>query len=879
MYSFEPRHYHLHFEPDFDRSTFHGHTTITGKCTRKNTRISLDARDLSIDSVVLLGGGPDGTDLSLEYSTDEENQSLTVVLPRELDSELSLAIDYTGRIQNDLAGLYRASFTEDGRTRVMAITQFEEIDARRAFPCVDRPAAKARFDVEYLLPNGIEGIANTPAIEDRALEPAGNGENTHLVRFETTPLMSTYLLFFGMGPFEFEVNRDWRIPVRVAARPGQARYGKEAIQWTKEALRFGEEYTEIPFPIAKMDLIACPDFAFGAMENYGAITFRENRLLIYPGRTPAPEYERVCQITNHEVAHMWFGNLVTPKDWSYIWLNEAFATYFGYVITDTFHPEFDGLDQFIASQMDAALSRDGLQSTVPIEFPDGRELEFSPATTPIIYRKAGCILRMMRLYLGDCGIAEARDGDATEGEVSAPFRDGVRAFLHDFRESSADTDGFLASFARGVQENPSSPHFSSELFEGWLRTPGYPIISADRSENTLYLSARRFLYLNQGSAGRPDASDEGEPMVPQVPLTLLFVFTDGSSRRESVLMDRSTMELALPESIREVKLNVEQAGFYRVAYSRQMLERLCALAAEKLLSGRDRYSLLYDMHARVVRGDLAVQVYLSLLGEYFCDEADFLPAVQISRSLRELHRASDTAAGEIARVGRTVLQPAIDRVGVLPREGERHVDALLRESLLWSSYIFDHEETKHTLQPAAYALVEHGDSSQVDANMRPLLYRIAAAGHPHAFALLRTRFESPDIAEGESQEILSAVGMLSDQNSYMEMLDYVVDQVPARNQFIALTSAAANPLSRGALWEWFTRRVEALERLHRFHFLNIVVAAVSADGRGRLPELQNFFESYRQAHPDMSEETVDMALELAEVNEQLEHNLSNLNRA
>ncbi|MFW5995366.1 MAG: M1 family metallopeptidase, partial [Spirochaetia bacterium] len=466
MYSFQPHHYRLHFEPDFETSTFRGHTILTGACSEKCDSITLDAGELSIHSIVLNDAGTGGEALSLEYSADEAHQSLTIMLPHTCASMISLSIDYSGRIRDDLVGLYRATFTDAGRTRVMAITQFEEIDARRVFPCVDRPDAKARFDIEYRLPNGVEGIANTPIIDDRAVESSDAKGNKHLVRFETTPVMSTYLLFFGMGPFEFEVDHDWRIPIRVAARPGQARYGREAIRWTQEALRFGEEYTGIAFPIRKMDLIACPDFAFGARENYGAITFRENRLLIYPGRTPASEFERICQITNHEVAHMWFGNLVTPRDWSYIWLNEAFATYFGYVITDTFHPEFEGLDHFIASQMDVALSRDGLQSTVPVEFPDGRELEFSPATTPIIYRKAGCILRMMRLYLGDCGIAEASDGDATvcaeggpdcgeapsssEGDANAPFRAGVRAFLNDYRESSADTDGFLASFTRGV---------------------------------------------------------------------------------------------------------------------------------------------------------------------------------------------------------------------------------------------------------------------------------------------------------------------------------------------------------------------------------------------------------------------------------------------
>lgn len=883
MHEFTPAHYELTLEPDLQTCRFTGRVVIDGVLPEPVSSLHFHAREITVSAAYL---DWNGRRVAVSTSTDEDATLLTVELPGEIQGRIAITVDYSGVINDELAGLYQSPFEENGKTRMMAVTQFEETDARRAFPCIDEPAAKARFDITFILDKGISGIANTPVKSETDVsahpeKTLSRASGKRRIEFETTPPMSTYLLFFGMGPFEFETDTQFRFPVRAATRPGLSRFGGNAIEWTKEALRYGEEYTGIQFPIGKMDLVACPNFAFGAMENYGAIAFRENRMLVYGSETPSAEYERICQITNHEVAHMWFGNLVTPKDWSYIWLNEAFATYFGYLITDTFHPEFNGLDQFIALQMDIAFSRDGLVGSIPIEFPDGKELEFSPATTPIIYRKAGSILRMFRLYLGDSGLADRDDGDARDSGGQPAFRAGVRHYLEAFAESCADTDDFLTSFSEGVQTVPEAPEFSREMLAAWIRTPGHPIVHAHREGSHLHLRRERFSYHATGSEGYASIR---EAACPPIPLTLRLFHADGTTTQRRCILDRESDTVSLPENIEAVKLNADQAGFYRTAYAREDIELLCSIAASRM-SSRDRFGLLYDMHALVVQGSIDLESYLSRVNRYFAAEVDFLPAFQLSRSLQALHFhagvGASVASERIAETGLRVLRPAIERTGIMPSDGEVHTNALLRESLLWSAYRFGDREVGEELQKQADTLFrsrrirdDGKTSSPVPANLRPLLYRVIASSMPACIPTLLDRQADSSVPEGERQEIVTALGYAGSRESLSTVLDSLFERIPTRNRYLAIQATASNGSARNLLWPWTVEHMDQLERLHRMHFLSALVTAIAGDGIGREREVSRFLESYKNRAKDFSAETVEMALEYRQINEALERRLA-----
>jgi tricorn protease interacting factor F2/3 len=343
--------YLIRLVPDLVRFTFDGRVDIQLEASKPVAQIVLNAVELAVWRCSL--ERPDGG-VPCAFRVDPAAEQLCIVLPETVSGQIRIQIDYAGKINDRMAGFYRSRYTRDGRTEHIAVTQFEESDARRAFPCLDHPAQKAVFDIELEVDRSLTAVSNT---EIKAQEILENGQKR--VVFESTPKMSTYLVFFGVGPFEtLQDHVDSR--VRVLTLPGQQKFAGYGLEFGRKALQFSESYYGIPYPLSKMDLIAVPDFAFGAMENWGAITFRENLLLHYPDVTSRSGEERICEVIAHEIAHQWFGNLVTPSDWNYLWLNESFATYFGYGVVAHYHPEWEIWQQFLNGTTASAMTRDGL---------------------------------------------------------------------------------------------------------------------------------------------------------------------------------------------------------------------------------------------------------------------------------------------------------------------------------------------------------------------------------------------------------------------------------------------------------------------------------------------------------------------------------------
>ncbi|HSM75835.1 MAG TPA: M1 family metallopeptidase, partial [Desulfobacterales bacterium] len=398
-----PIHYKLSLTPDLSRFRFSGRVDIRWHAPAPVTAVGLNILELALWDCKLQAGGRTH-DCAFTITPAEE--WVQVTLPEAMAGEFVLSLGFEGRINDQMAGFYRSRYGSAEQPKYMAVTQFQESAARMAFPCLDHPAAKATFDLELIVAGGLQAISNQSVAAERLL-----GDGRKAVVFHTTPKMSTYLLFFGVGEFEF--IEDPRKPlVRVATPPGLSRYGRFGLDFGRKALTYCQDYYAIDYPLSKMDLIAVPDFAFGAMENWGAITFRENLLLYYPDITSRSAAERICEVTAHEIVHQWFGNLVTPVDWKYLWLNESVATYFGYGVVDHYYPDWGIWEQFVAGQTESALARDGLQDTFAIEIPGGAHVVINAGTAPIIYSKGGSILRQIHGFIGD-----------------GHFRDGLRQYL------------------------------------------------------------------------------------------------------------------------------------------------------------------------------------------------------------------------------------------------------------------------------------------------------------------------------------------------------------------------------------------------------------------------------------------------------------------
>ncbi|MGD9217102.1 MAG: M1 family metallopeptidase, partial [Desulfobacteraceae bacterium] len=519
-----PVHYQLDIIPDLKQFQFNGRVTIDFEATEEVGEVALNILELAVWQCRI---HTDNGWRACAFSVKPDRELLMITLDQLRQGAFRLQIDYDGKINDQMAGFYRSGYEKDGATRYIAVTQFQESSARQAFPCMDHPLYKATFDLSMTLPQGLRAIANTSIVSETPLS-----DGVKQVVFERTPVMSTYLVFFGVG--EFDVVQDDQDPrVRVATLPGLGNTTALGLSFGRIALQYCEAYYGIDYPLSKMDLIAVPDFAFGAMENWGAITFRENLLLHFPETTSAQGVERICEVIAHEIAHQWFGNLVTPADWKYLWLNESFATYFGYGVVAHAHPDWGTWDQFLHSQTSSAMVRDGLIATFPIEIPGGDHVVINSSTAPIIYNKGASMLRMIEGYIG-----------------SDQYRQGVQTYLSRHTYACAESyhlwEAFEAASAVPV----------TAMVQNWVGQPGYPLITAKRSRDKLTLAQHRFTYLPQDS--------EQSWMVPVV---LTTWSASGQSAEQFVILEAASMTVDLPPDTAAYKINSGQSGFYRVQYA------------------------------------------------------------------------------------------------------------------------------------------------------------------------------------------------------------------------------------------------------------------------------------------------------------------------
>jgi tricorn protease interacting factor F2/3 len=815
-----PQHYQLFISPDLERFRFDGRVVIEFAPDRPAAEVVLNALELAVWQC----GVAAGDDLELcGFQIDPARETLTIHLPRPMSGPFRIRVDYSGRINDQLAGFYRSGYKKEGRQRHIAITQFQESSARQAFPCVDHPGCKATFRVSLQVPEQLQVISNTPV--DSVTDLSGDIKQ---VLFEPTPVMSTYLLFFGVGEFEFHQDKsDPR--VRVVTLPGLGHAADLGLSFGRKALAYCEDYYGINYPLAKMDLIAVPDFAFGAMENWGAITFRENLLLHFPETTSAEAVERICEVIAHEIAHQWFGNLVTPADWKYLWLNESFATYFGYGAVAHSHPDWGSWDQFLHTQTAAALTRDGLVSTIPIEIPGGEHVVINSSTAPIIYNKGASMLRMIEGYIG-----------------RESYRQGVRTYLkrhsYDCAESRHLWDAFEDAAAAPI----------TAMVQNWIGQPGYPLITVERNGSRLTLAQQRFTY-------RPHSSDQ----TWIVPLTLMVWDTGAEPRLQSFMMTDAAMTVELPHEPTAYKLNIDQTGFYRVNYlDPDNLEALAARIKQCSLAPTDRWGLQNDLYALVRAGRLPLAAYINFLDHYE-NESEYLPLASIAANLGQAHRiVTHKLRDRIAAAGRSVGERVLTRIGMAPEAAEPHTRAALRNQLLWQSAAWGSV-------PAIDFGVEQFDRMRsghsVDPDIARSIMQIGArqCGQT-ALEWFKRRFsESP--SEHERMNILTAMAAFDQWELVESALAFTLDSVPPRNRFMPIVSAAANPLAAPRLWEWYREHFEQVISFHPLHYERVITGVVPLAGLDRTEEVNAFFNTHNEQKPQ-HRDAIDLSLENLAIN-------------
>jgi tricorn protease interacting factor F2/3 len=827
MISVAPIAYHLTIEPDLDTFVFKAKANLRYQVDHFQDQILLNAIDLDIDRVDLIFAQQT---TACQWRFDAAAETMTILLPQPVEGAFGIQIDYRAAINDRMAGFYRSAFIEGDRTGYAAVTQFQESDARRAFPCVDHPAAKAVFTVEMVVPPDRVAVSNTQVASQSKTE-----DGRQRVCFHPTPPMSTYLLFWSVGPWEIQSNlADQR--VRTVTLPGRQSHTAFGLDFGRQSLTFCESYFNIPYPIAKMDLIGIPDFAFGAMENWGAITFRENLLLHHAGITSRLGEARICEVIAHEIVHQWFGNLVTPSDWRYLWLNESFATFFSYAVVDYYQPRWNQWHHFMRSQTESALNRDALCATYPIEIPGGEHVVINTSTAPLIYSKGASILRQIEGYIGKGG-----------------FQRGLRAYLTAHSYRNAESRHLWEAF-EAASEKPVTA-----MMKSWIEQEGYPQIEVRRQGGRLFLSQRRFTCL-------PLDSDQRW----MIPVAVRIFYPEGRQKRIAILMESQTAVVDIGANALAYKLNAGQTGFYRTRYLDDAnLEVFGRLIDANELSIEDRWGVENDLFAFLRAGLATLDQYLTLAA-HFEGETAFLPLVSLHDNLLHLYLAAPAdRRSAIGARARRLLTAALDKLGMAPSADESHATSITRDMLLWHAAIFGVTEVAEYVDNCIHCCLQ-GQNVHPDI-AKSVLQTAAFKGSADTLEWMIRALETSE-SEHERQNLLTAMGCFKDRALLAAVRDYVMEKVPDRNRFIPIGAMALNPFALQDLWPWFTANVQRLEKSHPLLYERIIAAIVPLAGMDHSEQIQSFLTDYAAQNPKLKD-VVALSLEKLEINLRMRNRL------
>jgi len=561
----KPEHYSLNLSPDLKTATFTGVEQIDVDLKEPAKSITLDSLEIEYQSVTISAGGKKQT---ATVSTDKEKETATFTVPEEIPAgKATLAINYTGILNNELRGFYLSKTAK----RNYAVTQFESTDARRAFPSFDEPAFKATFSVTLVIDKGDNAISNMPVTSDTA----GPGADKHTLKFETTPKMSTYLLAFLVGDFQCTHGEQDGVKIGVCATPDKLELTHYGLDVAKYVLHYYDDYFGIHFPLPKLDLIGIPDFEAGAMENFGAITYRETALLIDPKTASIGSKKGVSEVIAHEMAHQWFGDLVTMQWWNNIWLNEGFATWMETKPVAAMHPEWN-IDQEEAAQLQGTLDLDGQPTTRAIRATADSREEIEQMFDGISYGKAGAVLNMVENYVG-----------------KETFRKGVHNYLAAHQYSNATAEDFW-----GAQTSTSHKPVD-KIMDSLVAQPGEPIVTfSDPASGRVEISQRRFFL---SPSIKPDPSQKWT-------IPVCFKSSEGQNCQ---LVSPDATSITVPSGALFFA-NAGGRGYYRSAYSEDKYSDVLK-QVETGLKPTERIALLGDEWAQLRADKSTVGDYLSLV--------------------------------------------------------------------------------------------------------------------------------------------------------------------------------------------------------------------------------------------------------------------------
>ncbi|KAK9465000.1 peptidase family M1-domain-containing protein [Lipomyces arxii] len=723
---------------------------------------------------------------------DEKAETVTLKLSEPLPVEavsVALTIEFSGILNDKMAGFYRSKYSDAaGEDAYMYSTQFEATDARRAFPCFDEPSLKATFDFSITLPEEWTALSNMPEASSKVPEDGKKkgvaGTKLKTVTFATTPVMSTYLLAWAVGDFEYieaftdHLYNGKKIPVRVYTTKGLIKQGEFALQNAYKIVDYFSEIFEIDYVLPKVDLLAVHEFSHGAMENWGLITYRTTALLFDPETSDSKYKNRVAYVVAHELAHQWFGNLVTMEWWNDLWLNEGFATWVGWLAIDYLYPDWDVFAVFVSESLQGALGLDSLRQSHPIEVPVKSALDIDQIFDAISYLKGASSIRMISSHLG-----------------VKTFLKGVSKYLKKHAYGNARTKDLWDALgeASGVKVDV--------IMHDWITKIGFPVVSVTESESGVSVRQDRFL-----STG--DVKPEENETTWWVPLG---VYTGDDVTAYSGVSTLSTREITLSglSTSDFYKLNRNQTGVYRVNYPPARLTKL-GQAPEKL-SITDKVGLIADASSMALAGLGSTTGILGLLDglqgeESYVVWSEIITRLQVLRSA--WFEQPEAVKQGLAAFTCALVGPTVKKLGWEYKSDEDFLTVQLRSLLIGTAGMAGDPEivAEAKKQFAAYVA---GDKMAIYPDLRRAVFTIVLSQEDDteeeatvAFDAVVKEVLQPTSVDGK-EIALAALGRSKRPVLIQRALNMILSgQVAVQDLHSLAMSLAANPNSRWQLWEF-----------------------------------------------------------------------------
>jgi len=810
----KPYHYELKLEPDLENFTFDGHVEIYIDIKNAVDQIILNSLELQINEI-FLDHGSIGVIKPCQYTCNEDKETCRIFFSQELPiGSAKLQIKFTGILNDKMKGFYRSKCISNGVSNYNAVTHFEATGARKCFPCWDEPLLKATFSVVLTVSKDLVALSNMNV--ESEIEVNSKGKVKKSLSFKKTPVMSTYLLAYAVGKFDFiEKYSEHGVKVRVYTPPGKSCQGEYALDVATMALDFYDNYFDIPYPLTKLDLIAVADFAIGAMENWGLVTYRESALLVDSQKSSAKQKQWVSIIVCHELAHMWFGNLVTMEWWTHLWLKEGFASFMQYMATHYCHPEYQIWGQYVNDEVIRALDMDALDNSHPIEVAVGNPEEVDEIFDAISYQKGSSVIRMLYNWLG----AEL-------------FQTGIRKYLKKFSYQNTQTEDLW----KCLEEASGQP--VEKVMSTWTLQMGFPMVDVsikDSTENSVTLSLKQCKYTA--------LSNSKTNFLWCVPISInTYCSQNDTVKNHQFLFHSESATFTLTEVKKEdlIKLNPDFCGFYRLNYDKKMLEKLLRAVKEKKLNYIDRLNIINDIYSIAQTGKISLADYLEALDMYM-DETKYPVWNEIITKLTEIKFLTwnnDKAARMFANLKNSILEKIAAGTSMKTCSEEDHFAPLMR-NLIFTNY---NSNEINRILVEKFENNESIDSSLVKA----VFSKYLSQGGVEEFQKIEIMHKNSDSQEAKNC-VESVFGSIKNSEAFKMAQDYMMSENVRDNTryFVLHSMASTSKEGRDKMWQMVQDKWSIFEEMYRGgraigRIVRYSIENFASDEK--LNEVESFFE-------------------------------------